>query len=211
MQTGTGLPFEPNELWIVDNMLAAGNADGYFYQDTWFARKLFQERPAHHVDVGSQLISLGVLSQFIPITYVDVRDLKVNLPNFRFLRGTLESLPFPSASVESISSLNVVEHCGLGRYGDPLDPEGTDKACAEIVRVTKPGGSIYVAVPTQKQSAIRFNANRIFAPDDFLTKFANATLSEECYTSPYGMIDRKEYEKLGMPHAYGCYRLLKES
>ncbi len=32
--------------------------------------------------------------------------------------------------------MHVVEHVGLGRYGDPLDPDGDLKAIAELKRVT---------------------------------------------------------------------------
>jgi len=197
------------DLWLVDDLQSAGNADGYFYQDTWFARKLFAARPNYHVDIGSQLISIGIISQLIPTTYVDVRKLDIHLPDLEFRQGSLEALPFETESIESISSLNVIEHCGLGRYGDPLDPLGSDKACAEISRVSKSGGSIYVAVPTEKKTRTCFNANRIFNPDDLLSKFSGIKLIEEAYTTVHGMANRKQYEQLGMPYSYGCFHLRK--
>jgi Caenorhabditis protein of unknown function, DUF268 len=33
---------------------------------------------------------------------------------------------------------NVIEHIGLGRYGDPLDPDGELRAIGELVRVLAP-------------------------------------------------------------------------
>jgi len=43
--------------------------------------------------------------------------------------------------------MNVVEHVGLGRYGEPLDPEGDIKAMRELRRVLAPGGSLLFVVP----------------------------------------------------------------
>ena len=37
----------------------------YFYQDTWLARKLSQQRPARHVDVASSAKSLALIAQFV--------------------------------------------------------------------------------------------------------------------------------------------------
>lgn len=210
MLNGSGdLSTNELDLWLVDNLQAAGNADGYFYQDTWFARKLFAGCPRQHVDIGSQLISIGVISQLIPTIYVDVRNLKICLPGLEFRQGSLEALPFESGSVESISSLNVIEHCGLGRYGDALDPLGSDKACAEICRVARTGASIYVAVPTERHSTTRFNANRIFNPDDFQSKFSDVILTEEAYTTSEGMANRAQYEYMNMPYSYGCFHFLR--
>ncbi len=44
-------------------------------------------------------------------------------------------LPFKGNSVESLSCMHVVEHIGLGRYGDPMDPEGDIEAIKELKRV----------------------------------------------------------------------------
>jgi hypothetical protein len=46
-------------------------------------------------------------------------------------------LPFKNNSIECISSLCVLEHIGLGRYGDKLDPFGTEKAIEEIKTIFK--------------------------------------------------------------------------
>jgi hypothetical protein len=201
--------FADMELWLTDNFEAAGKADHYFYQDTWFARKMFSERPLHHIDVGSLLGSIGVISQFVPITYIDLRPLRISLPGLKFTRGSLMALPFASATVESLSSLHVVEHCGLGRYGDDLDASGTAKACKEMLRVLKPGASLYVAVPTAAQSTTCFNAHRIFAPDCFLEFFRGIEVIEESYVTEDGMCGRNEYNALGLPFSVGCFHLRK--
>jgi SAM-dependent methyltransferase len=195
--------------FLTDKYQQAGNADRYFYQDTWCARKLAGARPRVHVDVGSQLISMGILSQFMEIIYVDVRSLQINLAGFFFRRGDLCNLPFETNSVESLSSLNVLEHCGLGRYGDALDPQGSKKACLELIRILRPGGSLYVAVPVAKIARVEFNAHRIFTPEGFMANFPGMLLKEERYMTENGSLDRRQYEAAGMPYAYGCFHFLK--
>ena len=50
-------------------------------------------------------------------------------------------------SVESLSSLCALEHFGLGRYGDEIDPEGCFKALREMQRILRPGGGIIFIGP----------------------------------------------------------------
>jgi SAM-dependent methyltransferase len=195
--------------WLVDKYQPAGNVDLYFYQDTWCARKLAVSRPKVHVDVGSNLLTAGIMSQYTDLIFVDMRHLAIDLPGLSFRAGTLTNLPFDSNSVESISSLSVVEHVGLGRYGDPLDARGTDRACKELGRILRPGGALYVAVPTEKQASTHFNAHRVFTTDDFIAKFPDLYLAEERYATTNGLLDRKQYEEAGMPYAYGCFHFGK--
>jgi len=44
-------------------------------------------------------------------------------------------------------SISSVEHAGLGRYGDPIDPDGDLRAMDMIRAMVKPGGYLLLAVP----------------------------------------------------------------
>jgi SAM-dependent methyltransferase len=181
----------------------------YFYQDTWCASKIKETKPSRHIDVGSSMMFVAMALQLCELLYVDLRPISINVPGFSFQRGDLTELPFANDSQDSISSLSVLEHVGLGRYGDRLDPMGTNKACTELTRVLKPGGSLYVAVPTQAESSTHFNAHRIFAPEAFIAKFPGLTLIDEKYGLADRLICRCEYDKLGMPYAFGCFLFTK--
>lgn len=63
-------------------------------------------------------------------------------------------------SVESVSSICVVEHIGLGRYGDPLDPYGSEKAIEERKRIIQSGGDLYLSLPFDDVNRIYFEAHR---------------------------------------------------
>lgn len=139
----------------------------YFYQDAWAFEKIVKQQPKQHIDVGSHHKFVALLSKVVPVTMVDIRPLSLPLDTLSFKYGSILELPFEDASVESLSSLCVVEHIGLGRYGDPLDPRGTEKAIAELCRVLAPDGHLYLSVPVGDKSVVAFNAGRIFSIDDF--------------------------------------------
>ena len=130
----------------------------YFFQDTWAARKIFELKPERHYDVGSSVKTIGILSQFVPVTMIDIRPLPLNLSGMDFNMGSILDLPFEDCSIESISSLCVVEHIGLGRYGDPIDSFGSEKAIIELKRVVSVGGVILFSVPVDSMNTIYFNA-----------------------------------------------------
>lgn len=153
----------------------------YFYQDTWCAGKIFAGMPEHHYDIGSEAEFIGIVSQFVPTTMVDIRPLPVTLPNLSFVEGDITHLPFADASIASLSSICVIEHIGLGRYGDPLDPFGSEKALVEMIRVLAPGGSLYISVPIDSENKVYFNAHRAFTPDYIFKLCRPLTLREERY------------------------------
>jgi hypothetical protein len=58
-------------------------------------------------------------------------------------------------------SISSFEHDGLGMYGDPLDPDGDLKAMRKMKERLKPGGLLFLAVPTGRDK-ILFNNARIY-------------------------------------------------
>ena len=153
----------------------------YFLQDTWFARKVAAQRPPRHVDVGSSVKSMALIAQFLPVTLVDIRPVDIDVPGFSFVRGSVLSLPFAAGAVQSLSSLCVIEHIGLGRYGDPFDAHGSEKAAAELWRVLASGGDLYVSVPVDAECHIFFNAHRAFTREYLLSLFPGHHLIDESY------------------------------
>lgn len=89
----------------------------------------------------------------------------------------LSSCLFGDETLDSISSLHVIEHIGLGRYGDPIDPEGTKKAAKELTRVVAPKGNLYVSLPIGKPR-LMFNSQRIHSVQQVLEMFKGLELME---------------------------------
>ena len=149
----------------------------YFFQAAWIARRLADRRPPTHVDVGSSVYMLSVLSAYQETTFLDYRPLQVSLPGLTCIAGTVTALPFASSSLDSVSSLHVLEHIGLGRYGDPLDPQGSARGCSELARVLSPGGRLYVSVPVGRER-VCFNAHRVFSPSTIVNLLPELNLVE---------------------------------
>lgn len=149
----------------------------YFYTNGWAMRRVVTQRPAQHVDIGSQTMFVNLLSAVLPVTFVDYRPLEACMEGLTNRSGDILNLPFVDGSVESLSCLHVAEHIGLGRYGDSLNPQGTRQACAELQRVLAPGGNLYFALPVGRPR-VCFNAHRIHAPETILEYFTELELVE---------------------------------
>jgi SAM-dependent methyltransferase len=176
----------------------------YFYQDSWAFEHIVRRRPAFHVDIGSHHKYVALLSKVLPVTMVDIRPLSLPLDSLEFRRGSILELPYETGTVPSVSSLCVVEHIGLGRYGDELDPKGTEKALEELKRIVAPGGDLYLSIPLDDENRTYFNAHRAFT-EDYLV---------ECF-EPFEIVEKKYIYRrkfLADPQTgfgTGCYWLRK--
>lgn len=175
----------------------------YFYQDIWAFRKVFESGVETHVDVGSKVDYVGFLSAITQVTFIDIRPLITDLPNLESKSGSILGMPYPDGSVSSLSCLHVAEHIGLGRYGDPLDPLGTVKACRELQRVLAPGGNLYFGLPIGRPR-VCFNAHRIHSTDQILEYFAGLKLVEFSFVNDKGRFLKNVHPDTGRDAKYGC-------
>jgi SAM-dependent methyltransferase len=182
----------------------------YFHQDVWAARRVAERRPARHVDVGSRVDYVGFLTALTDVVFVDIRPLDARIEGLTSVAGSALELPFDDRSIESLSCLHVAEHIGLGRYGDPLDPDGTRKAARELQRVLGPGGELLVGVPVG-QPRTCFNAHRIFDPHEVPAMFDELVLLEFAGVDDRGEFGRRRRlaELAGARYACGLYRLAR--
>ena len=170
-----------SKIWplLFDWDSAAGTLSSYFWQDLWAARKIFQRKPSMHFDIASRVDGfIAHLLTFMPVTLIDIRPLPYEISHLNFIRADATNMPaIKENSIESLSSLCAIEHFGLGRYGDPIDPEACFHSMSEMQRVLAPRGRLYVAVPIGLES-IYFNAHRVFSPATVLAAFPKLSLVE---------------------------------
>jgi len=152
----------------------------YFYQAVWGLKKIMASSPIEHVDVGSEIGFVGMLSAVTNVTFVDIRPVEIQLECFSCLEGSILALPYDSETVASLSCMHVIEHIGLGRYGDPLDPNGSVNACQELARVVAPGGRLYITVPICGEKGalvkVHFNGLRNFSIKEVISYFPELEL-----------------------------------
>jgi len=149
----------------------------YVYHTAWAVRQLQQQKPREHVDISSSLYFVALGSAVVPMRHLDYRPPLLKLDDLVCTGGDLMALPFPDNSIESLSCMHVIEHIGLARYGDPLDPQGDVKAAMELSRVLAPGGRFLFATPVGRRR-ICFNGHRIYDFDSVRLLFPALHLAE---------------------------------
>ncbi len=175
----------------------------YFYQGAWLARKIRAARIDKHVDIGSSVLTINVLSAYVETIFVDFRPLQASLTGLNSIAGNILDLPFENNSVCSLSCLHVIEHIGLGRYGDPIDPQGSVKAACELQRIVSSGGKLFLSLPIGRER-ICFNAHRVHAPDTVLGMFSKMKLIQFSYVDDAGNFHEDKPIEFASHLEYGC-------
>ena len=150
---------------LLDRSAGAATLGEYFWQDLYVARRILAAAPARHVDVGSRIDGfVAHLACVRPVEVYDIRPLDVTIPNVRFRQWDLTAPgPAPDEPADCVSCLHTLEHVGLGRYGDRLDPDGWRVGLSRLATLVRPGGQLWLSVPVG-QRRVEFNAHRVFDP-----------------------------------------------
>lgn len=115
----------------------------------------------------SRILDFGCVDSLLPIQLasvgyevsgIDLRPYSYTHPNFSFQQRNLVDA-FAQDTFDGVMSVSVVEHIGLGRYGDESMPGDSDtKVMDEICRILKPGGMLILSVPFGR----KFDGNRYY-------------------------------------------------
>lgn len=191
-KTASDFPIKGINPVLLDKYMSAGSVDGhYFLQDIYVASKILECNPANHYDIGSRVD--GFIAHLLTgfkeeqsITMLDIRPLPVNIPKLNFIQADATLLSeIEDESIYSLSSLHAVEHFGLGRYGDKIEPGACFTAMKAMQRVMANGGYLYFSVPIGTENATIFNAHRMFTPKTILDIFDHMELLEFSYIHDY--------------------------
>ena len=141
----------------------------YVWQDLLVARAIHAAKPLKHVDIGSRVDGfVAHVASFRDCEVFDVRPISKAVPGVVFRQADLMNpASLPTAVVggycDSLSCLHAIEHFGLGRYGDPVNPQGYQRGIANMSQLLQPGGTFYLSTPIG-QERVEFNANWVFDP-----------------------------------------------
>lgn len=158
-----------------DKLSDGGTMSGhYFHQDLHVAKKVYQNNPVKHVDIGSRVDGfVAHVAVFRAIEIFDIRPIKSKVKNIKFIQSDFMKLDAGLVNyTDSISSLHALEHFGLGRYNDPIDAFGHIKGFDSIYQCLKKDGTFYFSTPIGPQR-VEFNAHRVFDISYLLKLFNN--------------------------------------
>mgnify|MGYP001809903028 CR=1 FL=1 len=175
----------------------------YIYHTAWAARWLYKHPASIHIDIGSDIKFVSIVSTYQKIIFFDYRPVNLKLSNLECNQADLLSLNFPDRSIISISCMHVVEHIGLGRYGDEINANGSFLAMKELQRILAPGGYLFFVVPVGIPR-IFFNAHRVFNPKDILEFFSELTLKDFSFVDDQGCYHENCNPEQAKNLNYGC-------
>lgn len=140
----------------------------YFWQDLLVAGWIHAAKPHRHVDIGSRVDGfVAHVASFRDIEVFDLRPISTPIPSIIFRQADLmcsDNLPICDGGYcDSLSCLHAIEHFGLGRYGDPIDPIGHIRGITNMSSLIKSGGTLYLSSPVGRER-VEFNANRVLDP-----------------------------------------------
>lgn len=204
----TLFPFAKKRLILNEKFTESGIASGhYFHQDLLVARKIFQNNPEKHIDIGSRTDGfVAHVASYREIEVFDIRTQNKKIKNIIFKKADLTELPANLIEyTDSISSLHAIEHFGLGRYNDTIDYWGYLKAIKNITKILKPGGRFYFSTPIGKQR-IEFNAHRVFNVQYLIDLFKeNYMLVSFSYVNDEGdLFENIELNEDNIKRNFGC-------
>ena len=155
----------------------------YFWQDLIVAQMVFKNSPERHLDIGSRIDGfVAHVASFRVIDVCDIRPLPQSIPNVNFRRMDLMEVarerPSHQMRYGSVSCLHVIEHFGLGRYGDHLDVDGFRRGIAGLSNLLMDNGKLYLSTPLGRER-VEFNANWVFDPQTIISELNDNGLEVE--------------------------------
>jgi SAM-dependent methyltransferase len=161
------LVYETERVDEVLSMIARREVGVYRGIDRWLYTAL-EQHPIDRMRVaimGSADQGFGPWYECVCLHYGGrPTSIDYNAIEFRDSRIAFAKAPLDLTAIEPFDaafSISSFEHDGLGRYGDPLDPDGDLKAMQQMKELVKPGGLLYLAVPVGRDK-VAFNAHRIY-------------------------------------------------
>jgi hypothetical protein len=190
-----------------DALATSGNASGhYFHQDLLVARKVFENRPRRHVDIGSRVDGfVAHVASFREIEVFDVRPQRSSARNIVFRQADLSKEGGMLVDYcDSISSLHALEHIGLGRYGDPIHYRGHIDALNNITRALQARGKFYFSVPMGRRR-VEYDGQRVFPLAYLLTLLSAYTVDSFSYVGDDGeLYENAQLDSASIESNFGC-------
>lgn len=195
---------------LVNRFVDMGNkreVSHYPETDRWF----YDALDKHNIEQKQYLI-IGseepyyegiAISNHATVTMVEYQRVTSSHPFLTTM--TVEEFEKENYQYDGAISISSVEHSGLGRYGDSLDPDGDLKSMKFLHGKLKPDALLFLSVPIGKDQ-ILWNAHRVYGRERFPLLIDGFKIIET-----YGLIDSdydvdENVRRINgkVPHREGC-------
>jgi len=116
------------------------------------------------LDIGSvgSVLPIKLASQGYEVWCIDVRQYEGNglVQNLRCLVGDVRKTSFENNFFDCVIAVSTLEHIGLGRYSEWLEPDGDITAISEISRILSKNGTLLITLPFGKEEV--FPSHRVY-------------------------------------------------
>ena len=124
------------------------NVSERIVEHAWLLKQLSRLR-GRLLDAGG---CFSYLSHYLVMKGFDVWVLDgIAFPQFHpssaFVRGDMSQLPIRDGTFDVITSVSTIEHVGTGEFGVRSDKASDLQAMAELLRILRPQGSLFITVP----------------------------------------------------------------
>lgn len=133
----------------------------------WTDRWLWQALGKYPIR-GRSVVNMGSLTPWYEATCIHYGAFpttidynRIIVRSSRMKALTIAEYDHSPLQFDTALSISSFEHDGLGRYGDPLDPDGDLKAMRKMKSIVKPGGLLFLSVPIGADR-LAFNAARVY-------------------------------------------------
>jgi len=185
----------------------------YWFQDIYIASKIIdmsrKEHNHKHIDIGSRVEGFitSLISAKVNLVFGDINLPKVPFPNVEAKFIDLQAMSKEEfIGVKSVSSLHVMEHLGLGKYGDKIDAIGHKRIFEDFSEVLEKGTKLYLSSPISNKSGVIFNAGRHLDPFEMIddAKKNNFEIDEMAVVQDDWCFDINPNEEQLKKSEYGC-------
>ncbi len=105
------------------------------------------ERGIRVADVGGglSLLPFELAARGYDVTVYDQIEFKRRIRNFRYVRTDVRDIQ--DADVDIVLCISVIEHIGVGAYGDQVFTDGDSVALRKMCQILKSGGLLFLTTP----------------------------------------------------------------
>ena len=140
----------------------------------------------HPID-GKRVLVAGSISPWLEavalaygaasVVTTDYQPIRIAPGAARLTFKHMDEMAWARERFDAVLSFSSVEHDGLGRYGDPLDPRGDFEALKEFARWLAPEGLLFLGIPVVlagQPGTVESNCHRLYGARRRRAMFAEA-------------------------------------